>query len=122
MQEQPGNKPEKTQEKLFPKSGKPRGIRVMLLKTQELLMLYTRPLTVRELRGELEKEGHDPHRMLMYKMLKELAAHPAPGYQMVVKHTRNGRNKQVPAYQLLKIKRWQKTNTNTTHSGNLWGR
>ena len=97
------NNLQKTTENAPKKGEKPRQIRKRLLMIQEMLMIYSQPITIRALRQNMEEKGYylDPGHL--YRIIADIKEHPVPGYTLVQTFTRHGRNKQTPAYQLKKI-------------------
>jgi hypothetical protein len=95
---------EKKPEKTISETRKPRRIREIMLRTMQILMIYTRPVTITGLVAILENEGYPVRKKMMReKLIKEIGTYPPAGFELVVKMERVGTNKQVPAYQLFKI-------------------
>lgn len=104
MPEKVENKAVIIPEKQFCKRRNPQGIRVVLLKTIELLIIYSRPATITELKKMIEDAGLQVNRRVLNEsLLNDIAACPVPGYVLQTKFTTAGKNKQVKAYQLKKI-------------------
>lgn len=93
----------KTPENAPKKGEKPRQIRKVLLMIQEMLMIYSQPITIVALRKNMELKGHTVGRKHLYRIIGDIKAHPVPGYTLVQTFTQHGSNKATPAYQLKKI-------------------
>ena len=83
---------------------KQHGIRVTLLKTVEMLHLFTAGLTVKMIKENLYAAGIPVSRKTLNKLLKEIQQYPTPGYVLTIKMVRAG-DSRCAAYRLIKIKK-----------------
>ena len=105
MAEITNNNAEKTPEKKLRKAGKPREIRICLLKTIQILQLYTQPLTLKELKIKLAENELNQDARTLREIINLINEMPPIGYTLQVKLTRSSTwNKHTPAFILSKIK------------------
>src|SRR4051812_29754046 len=96
-------KAEKNTEKKLSAPGKPPGNGMLRLLAVQILHLFTKPITIKNLQEQLAINGITVKLPTLWKVIREIKEVPTPGYFLYIEITRQGPKKTpTPAYLLKK--------------------